>query len=214
MISQALNAFFLWREITFQYFCSSITTAGAKTISIWLVLWLEGTNPPGGETRNPQLRQDYRIIPSMSQNCLKFWDKFETKLRTDLRPYRDNLETYLTILLLRANWDIFETWVHSVAFAPLQFDGWICSSLGPIQDAHSLSLSRSSCNCWACWRFLMVRHYSFVMIGKATEKYNTNVQHCKVWLQFFTQNVRMYAWVKTLFNSVVAPFKKNCWPNL
>ena len=50
----------------------------------------------------------------MSQNCLKFWDKFETKLRTDLRPYRDNLETYLTILLLRANWDIFETWVHSV----------------------------------------------------------------------------------------------------
>ena len=114
MISQALNAFFLWREITFQYFCSSITTAGAKTISIWLVLWLEGTNPPGGETRNPQLRQDYRIIPSMSQNCLKFWDKFETKLRTDLRPYRDNLETYLTILLLRANWDIFETWVHSV----------------------------------------------------------------------------------------------------
>ena len=49
----------------------------------------------------------------MSQNCLKFWDKFETKLRTDLRPYRDNLETYLTILLLRANWDIFETWVHS-----------------------------------------------------------------------------------------------------
>ena len=113
MISQALNAFFLWREITFHYFCSSITTAGAKTISIWLVLWLEGTNPPGGETRNPQLRQDYRIIPSMSQNCLKFWDKFETKLRTDLRPYRDNLETYLTILLLRANWDIFETWVHS-----------------------------------------------------------------------------------------------------
>ena len=113
MILQALNAFFLWREITFQYFCSSITTAGAKTISIWLVLWLEGTNPPGGETRNPQLRQDYRIIPSMSQNCLKFWDKFETKLRTDLRPYRDNLETYLTILLLRANWDIFETWVHS-----------------------------------------------------------------------------------------------------
>ena len=115
MISQALNAFFLWREITFQYFCSSITTAGAKTISIWLVVWLEGTNPPGGETRNPQLRQDYRIIPSMSQNCLKFWDKFETKLRTDLRPYRDNLETYmyLTILLLRANWDIFETWVHS-----------------------------------------------------------------------------------------------------
>ena len=94
-------------------FCSSITTAGAKTISIWLVLWLEGTNPPGGETHNPQLRQDYRIIPSMSQNCLKFWDKFETKLRTDLRPYRDNLETYLTILLLRANWDIFETWVHS-----------------------------------------------------------------------------------------------------
>ena len=113
MISQALNAFFLWREITFQYFCSSITTAGAKTISIWLVLWLEGTNPPGGETRNPQLRQDDRIIPSMSQNCLKFWDKFETKLRTDLRPYRDNLETYLTILLLRANWEIFETWVHS-----------------------------------------------------------------------------------------------------
>ena len=50
----------------------------------------------------------------MSQNCLKFWDKFETKLRTDLRPYRDNFETYLTILLLRANWDIFETWVHSV----------------------------------------------------------------------------------------------------
>ena len=49
----------------------------------------------------------------MSQNCLKFWDKFETKLRTDLRPYRDNFETYLTILLLRANWDIFETWVHS-----------------------------------------------------------------------------------------------------
>ena len=49
----------------------------------------------------------------MSQNYLKFWDKFETKLRTDLRPYRDNLETYLTILLLRANWDIFETWVHS-----------------------------------------------------------------------------------------------------
>ena len=42
----------------------------------------------------------------MSQNCLKFWDKFETKLRTDLRPYRDNFETYLTILLLRANWDI------------------------------------------------------------------------------------------------------------
>ena len=113
MISQALNAFFLWRKITFQYLCSSITTAGAKTISIWLALWLEGTNPPGGETRNPQLRQDYRIIPSMSQNCLKFWDKFETKLRTDLRPYRDNLETYLTILRLRANWDIFETWVHS-----------------------------------------------------------------------------------------------------
>ena len=49
----------------------------------------------------------------MSQNCLKFWDKFETKLRTDLRPYRDNFETYLTIPLLRANWDIFETWVHS-----------------------------------------------------------------------------------------------------
>ena len=49
----------------------------------------------------------------MSQNCLKFWDKFETKLRTDLRPYRENFETYLTILLLRANWDIFETWVHS-----------------------------------------------------------------------------------------------------
>ena len=68
----------------------------------------------GGETRNPQLRQDYRIISSMSQNCLKFWDKFETKLRTDLRPYRDNFETYLTILLLRANWEIFETWVHSV----------------------------------------------------------------------------------------------------
>ena len=39
----------------------------------------------------------------MSQNCLKFLDKFETKLRTDLRPYRDNFETYLTILLLRAN---------------------------------------------------------------------------------------------------------------
>ena len=52
----------------------------------------------------------------MSQNCLKFWDKFETKLRTDLRPYRDNFETYLTILLLRANWDIFETWVHSDRF--------------------------------------------------------------------------------------------------
>ena len=52
----------------------------------------------------------------MSQNCLKFWDKFETKLRTDLRPYRDNFETYLTILLLRANWDLFETWVHSDAF--------------------------------------------------------------------------------------------------
>ena len=51
----------------------------------------------------------------MSQNCLKFWDKFETKLRTDLRPYRDNLETYLTILLLRENWDIFETWVHKCA---------------------------------------------------------------------------------------------------
>ena len=49
----------------------------------------------------------------MSQNFLKFWDKFETKLRTDLRPYRENLETYLTIILLRANWDIFETWVHS-----------------------------------------------------------------------------------------------------
>ena len=126
MISQALNAFFLWRKITFQYFCSSITTAGAKTISIWLVLWLEGTNPPGGETRNPQLRQDYRIIPSMSQNCLKFWDKFETKLRTDLRPYRDNLETYLTILLLRANWDIFETWVHSVMGIIL--DEIICES--------------------------------------------------------------------------------------
>ena len=57
----------------------------------------------GGETRNPQLRQDDRIISSMSQNCLKFLDKFETKLRTDLRPYRDNFETYLTILLLRAN---------------------------------------------------------------------------------------------------------------
>ena len=56
-------------------FCSSITTAGAKTIATWLVLRLGGTNPPGGEggeTRNPQLRQDYRIIPSMSQNCLKF----------------------------------------------------------------------------------------------------------------------------------------------
>ena len=52
----------------------------------------------------------------MSQNCLKFWDKFETKLRTDLRPYRDNFETYLTILLLRANWDIFETWVHSAYY--------------------------------------------------------------------------------------------------
>ena len=73
----------------------------------------------GGETRNPQLRQDYRIISSMSQNCLKFWDKFETKLRTDLRPYRDNFETYLTIFLLRANWDIFETWVHSGYNPPL-----------------------------------------------------------------------------------------------
>ena len=52
----------------------------------------------------------------MSQNCLKFLDKFETKLRTDLRPYRDNFETYLTILLLRANWDIFETWVHSETY--------------------------------------------------------------------------------------------------
>ena len=56
----------------------------------------------------------------MSQNCLKFWDKFETKLRTDLRPYRDNFETYLTILLLRANWDIFETWVHSACIVQVQ----------------------------------------------------------------------------------------------
>ena len=55
----------------------------------------------------------------MSQNCLKFWDKFETKLRTDLRPYKDNFETYLTILLLRANWDIFETWVHSELYCAL-----------------------------------------------------------------------------------------------
>ena len=119
MNSQALNALISWgKSRSKQHFCSSITTAGAKTIATWLVLRLGGTNPPppppGGETRNPQLRQDYRIIPSMSQTCLKFWDKFETKLRTDLRPYRDNFETYLTILLLRANWDIFETWVHSV----------------------------------------------------------------------------------------------------
>ena len=50
----------------------------------------------------------------MSQNCLKFLDKFETKLRTVWRPYRDNFETNLTIILmLRAIWDIFETWVHS-----------------------------------------------------------------------------------------------------
>ena len=32
-------------------FCSSITTAGAKTIATWLVLRLGGANPPGGEGR-------------------------------------------------------------------------------------------------------------------------------------------------------------------
>ena len=64
----------------------------------------------------------------MSQNCLKFCDKFETKLRTDLRPYRDKFETYLTILLLRANWEIFETWVHSESGHFLQCCPLKCNS--------------------------------------------------------------------------------------
>ena len=32
-------------------FCSSITTAGAKTIATWPIMWLGGTNPPGDEGR-------------------------------------------------------------------------------------------------------------------------------------------------------------------
>ena len=44
----------------------------------------------------------------MSQNCLKFWDKFETKLRTDLRPYK----TILRLIWQFSCWEQIETFLR------------------------------------------------------------------------------------------------------